>query len=83
MPTTTTMKIRYTHAHGTSVTSLPKNDPLARHAAEAYGYVLNTDAHRNRWHTAREFADAIREVFDCDEPRNAAIVSHLSAMPSN
>lgn len=75
------MKIRYTHAHGVSVTGLPKGDPLALHAAEAYGYTLNTDARRGRWHSPREFAQAIRETVDCEEnPQNAAIATHLEAL---
>lgn len=81
MKTTTTMRVRYTNAHGIAVAAMPKNDPLTLHAVESYGYTLNTDARRNRWHSPREFAEAIREVMDCeDEPRNAAVVNHLDAL---
>lgn len=73
------MKITYSHSQGVTA-ELPAGDELARHAADAYGHTLNTPERRNRTHTAREFAQAIREVYDMAEPRNAAIVEHLESL---
>jgi hypothetical protein len=73
------MKIRYTHSAGVTA-ELPAGDELARHAADAYGHTLNTPERCNRPHGARDFAQAIREVYDMAEPRNAAIVAHLESL---
>ena len=70
------MKIIYRHADGITA-QLPKGDELARHAAEAYGFTLNTPERVNVWHDGPQFAAAIAEVCNTEEPRNAAIVSHL------
>jgi wyosine [tRNA(Phe)-imidazoG37] synthetase (radical SAM superfamily) len=73
------MEITYTHTHGI-IASLPAGDELARHAADAYGHTLNTPERCNRPHGARDFAQAIREIYDMAEPRNAAIVEHLESL---
>ena len=73
------MKITFRHAEGVTA-DLPAGDELARYAAEAYWHALNTDGHRNRPHGAREFAQAIRECYSMDEPRNAAVVAHLESL---
>lgn len=73
------MKITYSHANGI-LAEFPSSDELARHAAEAYGHVLNTPERANVRHGAREFAQAIRECYDMAEPRNAAIVEHLESL---
>jgi hypothetical protein len=73
------MKITYTHSAGVTA-ELPAGDELARHATEAYGHTLNTPERVNHPHGARDFAQAIREVYDMAEPRNAAIVEHLESL---
>lgn len=73
------MKIAYSHSQGITA-ELPAGDELARHAADAYGHALNTPERCNHPHTAREFAQAIREVYDMSQPCNAAIVDHLESL---
>jgi hypothetical protein len=73
------MKITYTHSAGVTA-ELPAGDELARHAAEVYGHTLNTPERVNRPHGARDFAQAIRDVYDMAEPHNAVIVAHLENM---
>ena len=73
------MKIQYTNSQGVSVTGMTEN-PLTTYAVQAYGSALNTDARRGKWHSPREFAEAIREVWDCKEPRTAAVVEHLESL---
>jgi hypothetical protein len=71
---------RITHIQGEIRATLPRGDELAEHAASAYGFVLNCPEHRNRTHTAGEFAAAIANCFDQTEPHTAAIINHLKTL---
>lgn len=60
--------------------NLPPGDDLARHAAEAYGFVLNCPEHNKTRHTGPQFARIIAEYSDPQEPRNAAVIAHLATL---
>ena len=69
------------HRHGETQGAVPHRDALAEYAVKAYGHVLNTPGHRNRWHNGKEFAEAIAEVYDVTQPLHSRITEHLKALP--
>lgn len=75
------MKLKYTHADSITATNMPGGDQIAWHAAAAFGHVLNTSDRVGREHTAKDFAQAIREVYSEDDLNVAAIIAHLENLP--
>lgn len=77
------MNVTYTLANGAHGKDLPKSVAgryLAEHAIAAYGHVLNTPNRRGRPHNAKEFANAIAEVYDVSTPETAVIVDFLRTL---
>ena len=73
------MKITH-HLDQRVTATFPKGDDLARHAASAYSYVLNTSERRGIEHDGPAFAAAVEEVLGGGNVVTAEVIRHLKTI---